>query len=125
VLTPVAGSVLIGRAAHGLLAALAALVLAAAPGCGGDDDDGGSCTGTDFDCNVVCANSDLLCETCAEPPEEGCEDPTCVEGCQNVKDDPEAIPAEFRGQVLGELNCFDDHDSCDGFAECIQECLGQ
>jgi hypothetical protein len=118
-------SVFLGRAARGLLAGLAALVLAAAPGCGGDDDGGGVCTGTDFECDVVCEHSELLCNTCDEPPEEGCDDPACVEDCQNVKDDPEAIPAEFRGQVLGELNCFDDHDTCGGFSGCIQECLGQ
>ena len=94
-------------------------------GCGGDDDgEGAECLGTGFDCGVVCANLETLCLTCEEPPADGCEDDNCMEGCQNVKSDPEAIPEEFRPFVLGELNCLDQNDTCEGFTDCLQVCLG-
>lgn len=105
-----------------LAALLLALMLA---GCGGDDDGGDECSlGTDFDCDLACQHLEELCNTCDEPPAEGCDDPGCVESCENVKGDPEAIPEEYRPLVLGELNCLDRNDTCDGFSDCLRACLG-
>ena len=92
--------------------------------CGGDDD-GGECTGTSFDCDVVCGNFETLCNTCEtdEQPSD-CADPDCPESCGNVKAEPEAIPEEFRPFVLSEVNCLEQNDTCEGFTDCLRECLG-
>ena len=106
-----------------LLISLCLGALAAAPaGCGGDD--GAECSlDAEFDCNRVCQRLEEFCNTCDEPPDEGCEDPACVEDCENAKADPDAIPEEFQPLVLGQLNCLDDNDSCSGFTDCLTDCL--
>ena len=98
---------------------LCALSLAGA--CGGDDD-GGVCLGTDFDCEVVCANELALCDDCPDEVSD-CGNPDCVTECGNVKGDPEAIPEQFRPLVLGEVNCLEQNDTCDGFTDCLRACL--
>jgi hypothetical protein len=106
--------------------ALVAL-LAVAPGCGGDDDGGSDeCSlGTDFDCDNACGNLEDLCATCEQDPADNCDDPACVDDCENAKSDPDSIPDQYKPLVLGQLNCLDDNDTCDGFAACLQVCLGQ
>ena len=102
-------------------------MVAALPACGGDDDGGGAeCSlGTDFDCDLACGHLEELCATCDEEPADGCEDPACVEDCENARAEPDAIPEEYRPLVLGQLNCLDRHDTCDGFAACLQACLSE
>jgi hypothetical protein len=105
-----------------------ALCLAtAASACGGDDDGGGDeCSlGTDFDCEVACGHLEELCSSCDQEPADGCNDAACVDDCENAKADPDSIPDDYKPLVLGELNCLDAHDTCDGFAACLQVCLGQ
>ena len=103
-----------------LVLVLTASLLALAAACGGDD--GPECTGLDFDCEVACANLEDFCNTCDEPADD-CQDDACVEDCERARSDPDAIPAEFRPLVLGELNCLDDSDTCEEFSSCLRQCL--
>lgn len=113
---------------------LAVLVLTASPGCGDDGDggEGGNGAGnqcsldTQFDCVRACERYEAFCDGgCGEVPEESCDDPECVQACENARREPELIPEQYKPLVLGQLNCIDDNDTCLGFTECLRTCFMQ